>query len=645
MPVDPRDLDDIAANVAAVYQEAETALVRIIARHLAGEIDKDLPAPAWAERKLAAVRALRAAAQAVIAALQTSSDGAVRDAVAQAFRAGWGSALAELPAAWFPESGLGDAARAAADEVPEFAAIEALANAVTRDIGEKSRNILRDTIDAYRNVITATVARTLTGVQTRQQASQAAWQALMNRGITGFTDRAGRRWQLSSYVEMATRTVTQRAAVQGQTDRLAAMDVPLVTVSNAPQECVLCRPFEGRVLSLDGREGDRSVPHELTDKPITVHVTATLADAMARGLFHPNCRHSVSAYLPGVTKLPEQPTADPDGDKARQQQRALERKIRKAKLEQTGALDEQARKAAGAKVRNAQAALRAHLEEHPELKRLRYREQIGAGNIPPRGRGDAAGGIGPDVQPTLDGGSATRAPRERPRVPEPTATGQPAVEPDRDQLDLLAQPPEPPPAPRDLGKLSDDELTDLMGDPSVDDEQLDAIIAELDRRQAEPAEPEPVDEDDPDAAKWAEVDRLVAEQGLDYEQAYADVFERDVERLRREEAIRKLRETGYTGRGFDELARAAFRDRLADDYLSAEQATNGYLLTRAGQAAGIDPRTLWTQNETYARKWASDELKQWWDENGRVTYDQFRAELLSGGNEQRFRTGGETWLQ
>jgi hypothetical protein len=205
------------------------------------------------------------------------------------------------------------------------------------------------------------------------------------------------------------------AGRKGQTDRLAAADIYLIMVSDSVQECALCRHFEGRVLALSGPTGDISVPHQLTDEPITVHVTATLAEAQLQGLFHPNCRHSVSAYLPGVSRLPEQPTEDPDGDEARKQQRAIERKIRHHKVSEAGALDEQARKAAGAKLRAAQAELREHLAAHPDLKRLRYREQIGAGNIPSRGRGEAADGIaadgiGPDVQPTLDGSDAVRSP-------------------------------------------------------------------------------------------------------------------------------------------------------------------------------------------------------------------------------------------
>lgn len=376
-------LDRIAATLASIYREAETVLARLIARHLAGDLDRDIPAPAWAERKLAAAGTLRRAAQAVATRLQDDSDQAFRAAAVQAYRAGGRSALVQLAAADVPSV---DAALA---EMPGFAAVEAMATAVHADISEKSRRITRDVDDAYREVITAATAQVSTGTQTRRQAAQVAWRRLTDRGITGFTDRSGRRWQLSSYVEMATRTVAQRAAIAGETDRLQASGIQLVVVSDAAQECVLCRPYEGRVLRLDpGPVGDITVPHQLTDQPVTVHVVDTLADAQIAGLFHPQCRHGISAYLPGVSRLPAKPTADPEGDAARQRQRAIERKIRRRKLAAAAPLDEAARREAARKVRAAQADLRQHLAEHPALKRLPYRESIGAGNIPTRDESD-----------------------------------------------------------------------------------------------------------------------------------------------------------------------------------------------------------------------------------------------------------------
>lgn len=402
MAVDQDLLDQIAASVADLYREVESALIRAVAQRL--RADPPLPSP-FEEGKLDAIRKLQASARLILASLQATRARVIREAIARAYRSGGDAAIADLPVDWFPKSRIGQQARDALRQVPNARVVENIARALHRDVGRVDMNILRAPLDAYRAVQAGTAARITSGAFTRREASQAAWQRLMDRGIVDFTDRAGRRWKLSSYVEMLARSNAQRAAVQGQTDRLEALDINLVVVSNNVQECKRCRPFEGKVLSRSagGPTGRVLVEDAVADDRIlAVQVYDTLPGAMAKGLFHPNCRHSVSAYLPGITK-PKTNTADPEGDKARQRQRALERKIRAAKEQALGALTPEAKKAANANVRAAQAALRAHLAAHPKLKRLPYREQIGAGNIPGKSgpKGGPVADLAPPVQEVL----------------------------------------------------------------------------------------------------------------------------------------------------------------------------------------------------------------------------------------------------
>jgi hypothetical protein len=632
--VDADLVDDIAAGVADVYREAESALVALIRRHL----DAGLDSPA-AERRLGGIRALRRGAQAIIAGLEADSSSTIREALADAYRHGWTSALADLPERWFARSGIGQAAREALRLIPGFGFVEALANALVVDVGQLHRNILRDTMDAFRSVQAAAAARILTGAQTRRQASQSAWQRLVDRGITGFTDKAGRRWRLSSYVEMAARTNAQRAATQAQADRLTSLGVDLVYVSDAVQECVLCRPFEARILRLTpGPLGEIQAEHGIIDdRMVTVDIVATLEGAMAEGLFHPNCRHSISAYLPGVTKLPPGPTEDPDGDKARQRQRALERRIRRHKERAQAALTPEAKAAAGARVRAAQADLRAHLAANPGLKRLPYREQIGAGNHPGSGgpEGGPAGDLGPPHEPTLDGGPAPAPARRTRRVD------------DREQQPVEDRQPGPgqgelePPAPvrPDPVGMSDDELDaallDAMNDPAFDEAWIERLSAEVDRRETEQRASR--------AEEEARADRVaqLLDEGWPEDEAIAEAYSLSVERVRRQRAIEDLRAQGFEGARFDELARQAYRDYVRRQWLAAENATNGYLVTNEGEAKGIDPISLFSGPEARARRWASDELKAWWDEHGRLSFAEFKEMLLTGGGADQ---GGRDFL-
>lgn len=394
MAVDVDDIVEVAARQVDAYREAELQLIDLIRRSL----DQGMDAPTWADDRLAAIVTLRRAAQAVVKRLATGDPG-IRAAVARAYRNGRGGAVLDLPGA------LGDEARAARAHVPQVAAMDSLASALIRDIGERRRNVLRNVEDVYRRTITAAVARELGTGMTRREASQAAYQGLVDKGISSFTDRAGRTWRLTTYVEMAVRTVSMRAAVQGQTDRLLEMGQTLVIVSDELGECIRCRPWEGKVLSLVGDDGSRAVfgesvteeadprnamtsvvaTRDASGELVRTEVAGTLAEAMLAGLLHPNCGHTIRAYLPGATRRPAGPTEDPDTHKAKVRQRAIEREIRKAKERQVAALTPEAEKAAKADIRRWQGVMRDHLKANPRLKRLPYREEIGAGNLPPAG--------------------------------------------------------------------------------------------------------------------------------------------------------------------------------------------------------------------------------------------------------------------
>ncbi|MER8158156.1 phage minor capsid protein [Streptomyces sp. NPDC094472] len=369
MPVSPAMAEDLAAAVADLYEGAEGVLIEKIRRAIAGGIDS----PLWVELKLAAVGNLQAAIEDVIAALQADANGAIRQAVAEAYDRGQQAAVAELGAvATGP-------ALAAAEALPSAPAVDRLARAAIAGTGPVYLRILRTTMDAYRQVITRAAAAPLLGAQTRRQAAQSALDAFADRGITGFIDRSGRSWDMRSYVEMAMRSVVGRAAVQAHSDRLGAAGVALVIVSQAPEECPLCRPWERKILARTGAPGAREVrvQHGTEDgRTVTVRLAGSLPEARAAGLLHPNCRHSISAYLPGVSRVPEQQTSRGTYEDT-QKQRYLERQVRKWKRRAAASLDGDGRRAANAKVRTYQARIRA-LTTDTGLSRKSHREQLGS---------------------------------------------------------------------------------------------------------------------------------------------------------------------------------------------------------------------------------------------------------------------------
>lgn len=62
-----------------------------------------------------------------------------------------------------------------------------------------------------------------------------------------------------------------------------------------------------------------------------------------------------------------------------------------------------------------------------------------------------------------------------------------------------------------------------------------------------------------------------------------------------------------------------YQDEVYRQWLTAEAETNGYMLNKAGQRAGINERSLFTGPESRVRKYASRELLDYFDSHPRPT--------------------------
>lgn len=356
-------VDRLALSVVTIAQRAETDIVTMVGADLAQGVESS----DWARRKASEIPRLRASWEKVVDGYVLDSRTAVGDALIAAGEEG------ETLAA----EALKDALRSAPTRIPGAGGVVALAEEVSGLIASTRFGVLRMAEDSYRSVISEVLGSTLLGTMTRRQIAQRALNRMAAAGIGGFVDGRGRRWELASYVEMATRTGVQRAMTQAHTETLQGNGVNLVMISDAPQECKLCRPWENKILSLSG-DGETALqlPSVKTGSVVTVKVAGSLDEAKRAGLFHPNCRHSFKAYFPGLTRSARSAPADPQGDEDRQKLRALERQLRSAKRVQAVAMDEPARRAAAAEVSRIQARIRSHVET-TTAKRQPQREQIG----------------------------------------------------------------------------------------------------------------------------------------------------------------------------------------------------------------------------------------------------------------------------
>ena len=359
MPVSRQTTEGMSQVVAETYARAEVRLLSLIAKHL----EAGAGSPQWAETKLAELQLFRRRAAKVLDAAHAEAVGQLIQQLQAAYLRGAAAGQGDL-----------DAAGVDLELPPQHAerAVQALARATVGALDDTRPMVLRAVDDAYRRAVARAVAGTLTGAATRLQDAQVALDDFARQGVHGFTDKAGRRWSLVSYTEMATRSATAQAAVNGHLDRLEQAGIPLVIVSDSPRECETCRPWEGKVLARGPVPA--IVGNAVTGASMRVHVDGTLAEAMAAGLLHPNCTHNLSAYIPGATKR-GRATANADGYAEKVRQRELERHVREWKRRQAVAVTPEAKRKADAKVREWQAAVKDHTDA-TGLPRKRERESL-----------------------------------------------------------------------------------------------------------------------------------------------------------------------------------------------------------------------------------------------------------------------------
>lgn len=94
--------------------------------------------------------------------------------------------------------------------------------------------------------------------------------------------------------------------------------------------------------------------------------------------------------------------------------------------------------------------------------------------------------------------------------------------------------------------------------------------------------------------------------------------------IRKEWDRRDRERSGYRGTGFTRAQlRTMYAEHVDMEYWAAERESNGFLLNEAGRAAGVDPKSLFTGTEARALKYASDELKWYWSEHPRLSFDAY----------------------
>ena len=344
----PNQMQDLAVSVLRIYQDAETKSFQAVAKRIARGIDEE----GWAEQKASEIRSLRREVQQIIQTLEEFTSEELEALLAGADEAGQQEALNDLA------KDLGKEVVKSKFTKTNRSAVLTLAKEQMKTLKKGNVLILRQSEDIFRDTIARATDLSVSGSTTRQQAAQQALNEFADRGIRVFKDRSGRSWDIASYAEMSTRTALRNTMMESYSMKLQEAERDLVIVSDSPEECELCRPWEGKVLSLSGNSSKYPA----------------LSEAVSSGLYHPGCTHRHHLYIPGVTK-PYRNTANPSGYKERKQQRYLERGVRKWKLREEVAITDDEKLYAKRKRKQWQAKLREFTEETGQRRRY-HRESI-----------------------------------------------------------------------------------------------------------------------------------------------------------------------------------------------------------------------------------------------------------------------------
>lgn len=385
----PEEILRLSEPVEQVYSNIVDALLINIAEHF--KTGKELSTQQWQIKKLSELGQLNKESAEIIARLSGQAPEMVLSALEGAVIAATADVEPELKKA--AQKGVIKAA--SADNVTASESIRQALTAYDTQAKNKinlvNSTMLQSTQDLFKKIVANTVAidqqiqatqqilntaagKVITGAESRTQALRKALMDVQKEGITGFYDRAGRKWSPEAYINMDIRTTVHNTAIEAVKLRQEDYGVSIFRVSRHSGARPLCYPYQGRYFSWDNESGT------FTDGEGKRHKYSPLSSTSygkPAGLFGINCGHHPITIIPGVSIPREMPTENKAGNDRiyaeSQEQRRLEREIRYAKqkavmLDKAG--DKEGFEAETLKIKNAQAKYNAFCKETGRSKRI-----------------------------------------------------------------------------------------------------------------------------------------------------------------------------------------------------------------------------------------------------------------------------------
>lgn len=286
---------DIGAAFEAVENELIASMIRNMRRHKIEEIDEDKQWSMWQIEQLRALEKYRKENQERFGAKFKDINNRIEALISTARDEGdmdQEIAILEAIKKGFPARRVSPGASAAFFRLNQRK-LEALIRATTSDMEKAETAVLRMANDQYRKVIFNAQVYANSGAGTYEKAVDMATKDFIAAGLNCVEYANGARHTLADYADMAIRTASKRAYLQGEGQKRQEWGISTVIMNKRSNPCPKCLPFVGKILIDDVWSGGSA-----KDGPYPL-----MSSAIAAGLYHPRCRDSHTTYFPELEDL------------------------------------------------------------------------------------------------------------------------------------------------------------------------------------------------------------------------------------------------------------------------------------------------------------------------------------------------------
>lgn len=333
---------DIGKAFEAIEDELIASMIRNMKRHRAEETEQGMEWSQWQAEQLKALEQYKKRNAEKYRAQFRDINTKVEALIRQAKQEGGMSQEIEILKAI--KEGFSGYQKAAKGMTAEFfrlneQKLNALIKATTDDMKKAETAVLRMANDQYRKAIFNAQVYANTGAGTYEKAVDMATKDMLAAGLNCVQYVNGARHTLSDYADMAIKTASKRAYLQGEGEKRQEWGVTTVIMNKRGNPCPKCLPFCGKVLIDDVWSGGKK-----EDGPYPL-----MSKAIERGLYHPRCKDSHTTYFPGIstaddTWTQEELDAIEQANKKEAEQQYAERQAKKQKRLAKHSLDAENRK-------------------------------------------------------------------------------------------------------------------------------------------------------------------------------------------------------------------------------------------------------------------------------------------------------------